>query len=696
MRTSFALLLALLLLTAASANELPGPWQTAASSNAADVAFATDGDPLTAWRSEAPQTEGDYLQVDLGADRVVREVRVETGLRYPSDFPRSVGVSVRSGDGDFTQVASTENLHRQELRLCFNPVIARQVRVELTGSSGYHWAVSNVRIFGAENAEALNTTDAVVIAADASPMVRMAAEDLREYLSRATGSYLSLVTDAEAARYSGTKYAIGRNALTEGKLGDLDGLVDEAILLRADGDTIIIAGNTPRADGYATWRLLHHLGVRWYTPGDPGEYVPSLDGVDLAGLNVVHEPSVQLRQLSSIRFDQLEQDMRWTLRNCLSHVTEATVHYFEERTGVSWTPALVDWPYGSYPHSFQRMIPKSDLEKYPDLQPMIDGQRRIYADSRDNFCTSSPHAVDLTVAKVLEWFRANPQSRSYSICPQDAARWCECERCQALDEPLVMENFSRQDMRNVTDRFFTYINAVAERVTAEFPDRYITTISYANWHQPPRFDIHPHVIVDVCQYGCSSHAVNDRSCEINGEMYARMLGWRERVTMLGIYDYVLLNNAQPRTPHPYGRSVPQELKWLVDDLGIVSWRSESAGWPGEWSPAPYWLALQMAWDAGQDPEALLAEFMANYYGPAEGAREYWQILEDRVHVDGVHYGSYNNRPSVEMFTPETIAALDAALTRAEEQAPDGSVYVQRVAKLRESLEFVKRYPMEQE
>jgi len=67
-----------------------------------------------------------------------------------------------------------------------------------------------------------------------------------------------------------------------------------------------------------------------------------------------------------------------------------------------------------------------------------------------------------------------------------------------------------------------------------------------------------------------------------------------------------------------------------------------------------------------------------------------------VHEDGVHYGSYNNRPSPEMFTPETIAALEAALQRAEAQAPAGSVYARRVAMLRESLEFVKSYPMEQQ
>jgi len=575
-------------------------------------------------------------------------------------------------------------------------VLARYVRLELTDSCGYHWAVAEVRVEGAADPAALNREDVVVIAEDAPPVVRFAAEDLRDYLSEATGGYLSLVTDAEAERFPGTKYAVGPSALTEGHLGDLDGHPDEAILLRTVGDTVLLAGNAPRASAYAVYRLLHRLGFRWYTPGDWGEHVPRLDAIDLDGLDVVRDPSIPIRWMSSVRWSHVEDDYTWAIRNCLSYVTEAAMHYFDERTGISWTPAMLDWPYGTYPHSFQRIAPASALEQHPDMQPMFDGERRLYEGPGDNFCTSSPDAVDVVAAKVLAWFRANPDSRSFSICPQDGGRWCECERCQALDEPLVMENFSRKDMRNVTDRFFTFLNQVAERVTAEFPDRTITTIAYANWHQPPRFDVHPSILVNVCQYGCSAHAANDPSCETNHEMARRMEGWRERTTLLGVYDYVLLDITAPRTPHPYARSVPEEIRWLADDLDITSWWSESAGAFWQWSPAPFWLAMQMAWDSGQDPDALLAEFYANYYGPAEGAREYWEIMERRVHEEGVHYGSYNNRPRADMFTPETIAALDAALQGAEAAAPEGSVYAKRVSMLRESLEFVRGYPMEQE
>ena len=71
-------------------------------------------------------------------------------------------------------------------------------------------------------------------------------------------------------------------------------------------------------------------------------------------------------------------------------------------------------------------------------------------------------------------------------------------------------------------------------------------------------------------------------------------------------------------------------------------------------------------------------------------------MERRVHEDGVHYGSYNNRPSAERCTPETIEVLEAALARAEAQAPAGSVYARRVGMLRESLEFVKGHPMEED
>jgi len=568
-----ALTLGVLLASVTAASELPEPWQATASSNADEALLAIDGDRLTAWRSDAPQTLGDFLQIDLGATRVVQQVRVETGRRYPAEFPRALAVTLSANGRDFQEVTAVENLNRRELRLRFNPVVARHIRLELVGSSGYQWAVSEVQVFGAADLDALNDGDAVVISDDAPPIVRFAAEDLRDYLSEATSSYLSLVTDDASERYPGVRYAVGRNALTEGKLAALDGLMAEAILLRKTGNTVVVAGNTPRATAFAVYRLLHRLGVRWYSPGEWGEHVPELDAVNLDGLDVVHEPSIELRRISSVRMDHLEADVSWTIRNCLSYVNRRVMHHLEERTGISWTPALVDWPYGHYPHSFQRLVPESALKEHPDMKPMLDGERKLYESRRDNFCTSSPQAVELVSEKALAWFGANPQSRSFSICPQDGARWCECERCRVLDQPLTMENFSRHQMRNVSDRFFTFINQVAERVARDFPDRLITTIAYANWHQPPRFDVHPNVLVNVCQYGCSSHAVNDPSCERVAQMRRRMLGWRERVAHLGVYDYVLLNTTAPRTPHPYGRSVPHEIQWLASDLEITSWWS---------------------------------------------------------------------------------------------------------------------------
>ena len=675
--------------TPASADGLPRPWVADASANSVEAGLAIDGDRLTAWRSEGPQTAGDWLDIDLGSQRVVQAVRVDVGPRYATDFARRFAVEVSDDGGDFLEVTRVAALNQPALRLTFNPVAGRYVRLKLTESSGYRWAVAEVEIEGSADPGAINPHDCVVVADGAPPLVRLAARDLRDYLSRATGRYLSLATEDDAQRRRGIKYAVGESSLTEGHLNSLSGFDDEAILMRKVGSTVVLAGNTPRGTAFAVYRFLHRQGVRWYHPGEWGEHVPELRKVDLKGLDIVREPSIPIRWLMAfVDLENLERDCLWALRNCVSYTGQQSSHYFRARTGASWCPPLLDWPYGMYPHSFHRLVSKGLLEQRPDMMPLFDGERRVYGQGNENFCTSSPDAAEILADRALRHFRSNPTSLSFSICPQDGARWCECDRCRALDEPLVMESFSRQDMRNVTDRYFALVNQVAERVAGEFPGRMITTIAYANWHQPPRSVIHPNVNVNLCLYGCSSHAIDDTRCERNREMHERVLGWREAATHLGVYDYVLLNGKHPRTPHPYARSIMREVKWLAESVGIRTWSSEGHGSLWRWSPAPGYLALQMAWDAGQDPEDLLEDFYAHYYGPGVGgAREYWEIMDQRVRDGGVHYGNYNNAPSAEMFTPTTIERLDAALRKAEATAGD-NVHARRVGMLRESLDFV--------
>src|SRR5438094_463681 len=120
----------------------------------------------------------------------------------------------------------------------------------------------------------------IVVAADAIPSERYAAEELQRCLERLSGVKLPIVTDAEAM--SSHEILLGDNAHLR-KLRtkvDFAKLATEGFTLRTFRDHLIIAGGKPRGTLYGVYGLLEEkLGVRWFTP--ELEVVPKMGGVKL-------------------------------------------------------------------------------------------------------------------------------------------------------------------------------------------------------------------------------------------------------------------------------------------------------------------------------------------------------------------------------------------------------------------------------
>src|SRR5262245_20272524 len=108
----------------------------------------------------------------------------------------------------------------------------------------------------------------IVIAADAIPSERYAAEELQRYLERISGAKLPIVTDGEkTARY---EILLGDSAHLR-KLRttavDFNKLGSDGFTLRTVGNHLVIAGGKPRGTLYGVYALLEEkLGVRWFTP----------------------------------------------------------------------------------------------------------------------------------------------------------------------------------------------------------------------------------------------------------------------------------------------------------------------------------------------------------------------------------------------------------------------------------------------
>jgi glucosylceramidase len=137
---------------------LADPWTTSMTSNVGDpgtLPAATDDDGSTPWTSGTAQAAGQYVQVDLGHARRVREVVLDAGpssygwpndVTPSADYPRGYRLSVSTDGRRWKAVrdgAGTGQL--TTLEVPHHPL--RYVRATLTRPDGHWWQVADVRVY---------------------------------------------------------------------------------------------------------------------------------------------------------------------------------------------------------------------------------------------------------------------------------------------------------------------------------------------------------------------------------------------------------------------------------------------------------------------------------------------------------------------------------------------------------------------
>lgn len=652
-----------------------------------------DGDGHTAWTSAGPQAPGLAVTFDRGRPVLVHRVALRTGDAL-SGFARGLAVEVSDDGRTWTTAAAVETLNEPDLDLRFNPVVGRWLRLRLTASAGTPWSLAEAAFYGSPDPNALDRETVIALPDEPTPPARWAAEELRYYLGEATGRFPTV--QAGGAARGKLVFVLGPTP-TAAEATKLKSLGEEGTLITRVGSQVRLVGGSPRGLLYGCYELLDRLGVKWLDPTPAGEFIPRGAKLDLSALPVAAGPSFTWRHCNGWSFDQMPRAwVLWTVRNRINCIGQAAGWYAHLDRYLGATPARGRYLYGHYPHSFARTLPGSLFKDHPEMFPERGG-RRVPYDSVPGgglqFCTTSPATQDYVVNHIVQVLKARPDDL-YSLCPNDGGVWCECAECLKLDEPVLPETYSdgRPDARSVSDRFFGFLDQVCRRVDQALPGRRILTIAYSNFDQPPRRieRLPDNLSVDVCQYGCSSHGVNE--CERNAEMKRRLEEWARKCADVGVYDYTFDQMKVQKLPLPYCRAINEELRWLAG-IGIRAYSTEGAGSGAGWlySPWAYWVMARSLWNTGPSAASLTEQFFTAYYQEAAAPmRAYYQAMEDHAYRQNVCWGSYNNVPTADKFPPELLATLRRHLDSATAAARQPLIR-ERVARQVEAIDFCEEY-----
>ena len=72
--------------------------------------------------------------------------------------------------------------------------------------------------------------------------------------------------------------------------------------------------------------------------------------------------------------------------------------------------------------------------------------------------------------------------------------FCQCAECRKLDPTDPAQQKTPRGLPNYSNRFFTFVNRVAEELARSHPDKYLGCLAYHVTEPPPTFKVHPRVI----------------------------------------------------------------------------------------------------------------------------------------------------------------------------------------------------------
>ncbi len=471
----------------------------------------------------------------------------------------------------------------------------------------------------------------IVIAEDVPPSVKLAAEELQEYIERMSGATLPVVNDTEPVE--GARILVGNNRHTAAMELDVPSgfsreLKEEGFLIKTLGNDLILIGNDtgPRSSHkfiseqeyiytgslFAVYELLERLGCRWYYPGPLGEVVPQMADLSVEAMNESIRPSFPVRGFwygaARPRRDDPEFNgmmNRWMVRNRF----------------LPYGSVLSSARDGSIMSPFRKLVWREVDGERTRVNEMFEEHPEYFAMRRDGtrsphyLCLANPDVLRIATEQALQHFRDNPDSNCFGYAPPDGAPTCECDECRMHNYNFMQKEPANPEIQDISEGFYRFLNQVAEGVKKEFPDKWITSTAYSGRIRPPTAtELGENISLHLAFLGYAQHHRLDFEGWMTREKAALLERWAS------VNPYMVERQYYPVMQFTCHIALPMHRAHAFNVRKLKEWGMAGAEWEGraafKTGLLNYYVLGRMLWDADTDIDALLDEHYRLFYGNA--------------------------------------------------------------------------------
>ena len=441
---------------------------------------------------------------------------------------------------------------------------------------------------------------AIVIAKDAGPSLKYAAEELQFYVRKLTGVELAVEAAKMAAPHAtAAKMAAPHTATI--RLEQTDDYGTDGFRLVARPPDLVIRGGV-RGCLYGVYELLEtYGGVGWFASWRT--VVPKLDRLAVpANLDDTQRPAFKMRMTSWLDATRGDFAARLRLNGARASLEEkhgGALCRFGTRMGSC--------------HTFSFLLPpKKYFAEHPEYYAMRDGKRELPEKSArwgyTQPCLTNPDVLRIVTSNVLEAIKADPTAGIYGVSQNDNQRYCQCPACAAVDEEEASH----------AGTVVRFVNAVAEEVEKHYPDAIIETLAYQYSRKPPKKTrLRHNVMPCLCSIECDFHKPLDVSpYKSNVAFVEDIRGWTRQTDMLYLWDYTT-NFRNYLHAFPNIMALQRNLKFFrANNVKYMFEQGDSLGLHADFGELRAWLLAKWMWNPDAPMEPLLKRFFTGYYGAA--------------------------------------------------------------------------------
>lgn len=450
----------------------------------------------------------------------------------------------------------------------------------------------------------------------------------------------------------------------------------EAFYLFADQKKILVAGNSPVALLYGTYTFIEkYLGVRWFYPGEMGEYVPKKEKLEIGSIDDFQVPHFRFRRLCVVCVTGKHAETTlWMTRNKMNPEWRRDFAYPEFNKASGAYKVLGG-------HSiWQSSVPDSLFKLHPEYFPLVKGKR--INNKRAQRCVSHPQVKKMLTEYILKNLaRGDEYVMSFGV-QDDVRYWCSCKNCIAYG--TVNHKY---EITNAVHRLYS---EVSKEVLQKRPSAKIWVDFYINMRKLPadksiRYDERVDGTYNAHQ-SCCAHPFYDPECPLNKPQYKEFVEWGKRGPKVNFRGYYSVNYAFYA---PLEYTLAKDLKHFRKIGGGGWWDEVCAPNAQYYKNNPhfkeqflttwryFYVAAKMLWDSSLDVKKLLNETEELYYGKKVSPimkkfrnvlKEAWDNAPGHAYYGGpFRLGRALNIPGVEKDLWSLLEQAEKAALKAKDQ-----------------------------